>query len=146
MTTARNFVGQALAIQPSLAVSVETFWHNLNRSPRTDFATMAQAQIDRTNPIIVQHVRPLEPNPYGDQHEAFVWELYLNLEHSILDEIDYVQYDLHPTYENPERIVRDKKSNFRLRLIGWGTFEIPVHIHFKDGSVLETVHELQFPD
>lgn len=145
VSTARNFVGQALAIQPDLSDNPDTFWDNLIQSPKTHDADLVQQQLDAGLPIVAQQVRRVSPNPYGEKHQAYVWKMYLQLDDTILDKIDYVQYNLHPTFPNPERIIRDKKSNFRLKFVGWGIFEIPITIEFKDGSSIQTRHDLTFP-
>lgn len=146
VTTARNFVGQALAIQPDLSTDIETFWHNLLQTPQTNYGQLVRNQIENLPDLIQEHVRAVRQTIYDDDRQTFEWFITVNASDDILDQIDYVQYDLHPTFVNPERIIRDRKSNFLLHFVGWGTFEIPVHIHFKDGSVLETSHDLQFPD
>ena len=40
--------------------------------------------------------------------------------------------------------VRDRATGFQLRRVGWGVFEIPVAVHFNDGSVGETNYLLTF--
>jgi len=145
VTTARNFVGQALAIQPDLSETVESFWDNLNPTPITQYATVLQSKLDNGIELIEEAVKQVDQQLYGNDHPTFEWRLHVNVTDTILDQIDYVRYELHPTYANPERIIRDRKSQFQLRLVGWGIFEIPITIQFKDGSSLETSHHLEFP-
>jgi len=145
LTTARNFVGQALAIQPDLSETIEAFWDNLNPTPTTQYATVLQSQLDKGNQLIKESVKPVDDDLYGNDQEAFEWNLRINVTDSVLDQIDYVRYELHPTFVNPERIIRDRKSQFQLRLVGWGIFEIPITIQFKDGSSVQTSHHLEFP-
>ena len=145
VTTARNFVGQALAIQPDLADNIEVFWKKLNPIPTTQYATVLQSQLDKGHHLIEESVKPLDETLYDNNQEAFEWNLHINVTDSALDQIDYVRYELHPTFVNPERIIRDRKSKFQLRLVGWGIFEIPVTIQFKDGSSVQTSHHLEFP-
>ena len=144
-STARNFVGQALAIQPDLADSVEAFWDQLIQEPKTDYASILQNQLDDGVELIEDIVKPLDKNLYDDQRQVFEWNLRINAKNDVLDQIEYVRYELHPTFVNPERIIRDRKSGFLLRLVGWGTFEIPITIQFKDGSSLAIYHQLSFP-
>jgi len=145
VTTARNFVGQALAIQPDLADTIEAFWENLNPTPTTQYATVLESKLEEGIQLIEESVKPLDEKLYDNNQEAFEWNLRVNLIDTILDEIDFVRYELHPTFVNPERIVRDRKSQFQLRLVGWGIFEIPITIQFKDGSSVKTSHHLEFP-
>jgi len=145
VTTARNFVGQALAIQPDLADTVESLWNNLNPTQTTQYATVLQSKLDAGIQLIQESVKPLDETLYDNDQETFEWNLHINVMDSVLDQIDYVRYELHPTFVNPERIIRDRKSKFQLRLVGWGIFEIPVTIQFKDGSSIQTSHHLEFP-
>ncbi len=144
-TTARNFVGQALAIQPDLADTIESFWDNLNPTPTTQYAMVLESQLDNGDELIEESVKPLDEKLYDNNQEAFEWNLHVNVTDSVLDQIDFVRYELHPTFVNPERIIRDRKSKFQLRLVGWGIFEIPITIQFKDGSSVQTSHHLEFP-
>jgi len=146
VVTARNFVGQALAIQPNLSSNIEAFWDSLSQTPQTNYADVAKHHIQDLKDLVQAHVRTMDTTLYDDNRQTFEWFITIHATDDILDQIDYVQYDLHPTFVNPERIIRDRKSRFLLRFVGWGTFEIPVHIHFKDGSTLSTSHDLQFPD
>ena len=106
---------------------------------------MLQSQLDKGHHLIEESVKPLDETLYDNNQEAFEWNLHINVTDSALDQIDYVRYELHPTFVNPERIIRDRKSKFQLRLVGWGIFEIPVTIQFKDGSSVQTSHHLEFP-
>ena len=36
------------------------------------------------------------------------------------------------------------KGPFTFSAIGWGTFDIPITIYWKDGSILTLEHELSF--
>ncbi|MGZ8847373.1 MAG: pYEATS domain-containing protein, partial [Pyrinomonadaceae bacterium] len=49
-----------------------------------------------------------------------------------LDDIDYVEYHLHPSFRNPVQRIRKKASGFPLRTSGWGTFELKARVVFKD--------------
>ena len=75
---------------------------------------------------------------------AYQWTVSLNADAKILDQIDYVIYHLHPTFQPPIHTIRDRQSNFGLTMIGWGIFDIPTEIHFKDGSHVDTTYSLTF--
>lgn len=65
---------------------------------------------------------------------------------SSLNEIEYVEYHLHPTFKNP--VVRVRKSNggFPLKRKGWGVFKLRAKIIFKDKQKkpLLLEHDLTF--
>ena len=56
----------------------------------------------------------------------------------------YVEYLLHETFGSDPQIVRDRETHFQFMALGWGTFEIPVTVHFEDGSTGATTYMLRF--
>ena len=62
------------------------------------------------------------------------WQIELIGPPSSLEEIDEVEYILHPTF--PDRIQRRKNAekHFRLESEGWGEFNITVNVYFKNGD------------
>ena len=52
--------------------------------------------------------------------------------------IDHVRFELHETFRNPNRDIKpNKDGKIELSTIGWGTFNIPITIHFKKGLGME---------
>jgi hypothetical protein len=134
---AQNFIGQALVQNPDIAPNWETFIERLQTPPQADLAPQLIGGIS-----IVERARrvTIEGKSQVD------WSVELAAPPSTLEKIDRVVYVLHETFESPVRTVRSRENNFRLNAIGWGTFEIPVDVHFIDGSVGELSYELQFKD
>jgi hypothetical protein len=50
-----------------------------------------------------------------------------------LDPIESVTYLLHPTFKNPTRTIRDRRTLFELNTAAWGEFELKALVRFKDG-------------
>jgi len=144
--TARNLIGQALTIQADLADDVESFWAQLQATPKTDYATLVQSFDGLIHKLVQQHARIVDGSAYGYDDDAYEWFLTIDASDAILDQIEFVRYRLHTTFMNPDRVIRDRKSQFLLRFVGWGAFDIPVKIQFKDGSTLRTSISLEFPD
>lgn len=65
-----------------------------------------------------------------------------------LDEIDYVEYHLHPSFRNPVKRIRIKEGGFPLRTRGWGIFELKARVVFKDKEKESVIlsHYLKFVD
>lgn len=143
IATANNTIGQALAIQPDLGQTVEAFWNQLHHTPKSADADQLQALLDAGKSIIKEDTHLLDDKRYGDR-ETYEWSIFVDAPESILDQIDSVQYTLHPTFADRLRTVRNRESQFKLTMIGWGIFNVPVEIRFKDGSVVETDYDLQF--
>lgn len=75
------------------------------------------------------------------------WTVYIQGSTQALNQIQCVQYKLHPTFPNPNRevCVRGKSNQaFPLTATGWGTFEIGIRVFLKNGQVQELKHQLIF--
>ena len=75
------------------------------------------------------------------------WTAYIECDPpDSLDEIEFVEYHLHPSFPNPIRRVMQKQKGFPMQTKGWGIFNLRARVVFKDPErrpeVLE--HMLQF--
>jgi YEATS family len=62
---------------------------------------------------------------------------------SELDDVESVEWMLHPTFPNPVREVTNRKSRFRLKTSGWGQFKIQARVKRTKGSTLRLEHDLE---
>ncbi len=78
----------------------------------------------------------------------WTWSIRLDGPDRVLDEVDYVEYTLHPTFANPVRRVTSRANGFKLKTEGWGVFPVYVQVVGKDGKVRRMKHQLQlhYPD
>lgn len=76
------------------------------------------------------------------------WSVWIEGSPEELDEIEWVEWCLHPTFPDPIRRVTDRSSGFRLDTGGWGVFAMTAIVHRKDGSAEHLRHHLQlhYPD
>ncbi|MBI3694676.1 MAG: hypothetical protein HY238_07525 [Acidobacteria bacterium] len=75
------------------------------------------------------------------------WTVYIRAPSEVLKRINCVEYKLHPTFPDPVRKVcamGDEQYAFALSSNGWGTFEIPITVFFKDSGVRYLRHTLSF--
>lgn len=65
---------------------------------------------------------------------------------SDLYEIKYVEYQLHSSFKNPIKRVRNPTGGFVLTMKGWGIFQLKARVVFKepDRTPLLLTHMLQF--
>ena len=65
-----------------------------------------------------------------------------------LDRIEYVSYELHPTFNRPDRSSNDPRSNFDIDFWTWGEFEMRATVYFKTGTPKEKeiVYYLSYSD
>ena len=76
------------------------------------------------------------------------WSVWIEGTEQELDQINYVEYTLHPTFSKPVRIITDRSSKFLLKTAGWGVFTIYAKAAHDDGkaTLLEHDLELLYPD
>jgi transcription initiation factor IIF auxiliary subunit len=64
-----------------------------------------------------------------------------------LNQIESVNYNLHPTFKNLVRTITSRQNKFRLETAGWGVFMLYATVLGKDGSKSKLKHyiELRYP-
>ena len=62
------------------------------------------------------------------------------------DSLRVVKYELHPSFPNPVRTVRQRQGGFPLDIWTWGEFDIEVTFYHKDGTKTHTVYSLEYSD
>jgi transcription initiation factor IIF auxiliary subunit len=76
------------------------------------------------------------------------WTVFLISDNKTLDDIQCVDYTLHPTFPDPVRKVCMRGTSpgqgFFLKSNGWGTFTIGIRVTFRDGEVAALTHTLTF--
>ena len=137
---ANSLIERALTTDKSLADSPANFWDKLNNKPKPTPARMRSDDIK-----IHQTSTLLKDQRYGD-NASYEWSLSIDASPATLSSINHVTYHLHPTFDPPYQVVRDRESAFELRRIGWGEFTITVEIHFNDGTTRNISHELELFD
>jgi pYEATS domain-containing protein involved in immunity/TIR domain-containing protein len=80
--------------------------------------------------------------------DRWQWSVWIEGLPRELAEIESVTYHLHPSFPSPVRVVKDRRSKFKLDATGWGTFTINAEIRLKDGPVLRRSHDLvlEYPE
>lgn len=71
------------------------------------------------------------------------WRVWIAGDDAELERVEWVRYQLHPTFPEPTRIVQDRASRFELQGSGWGEFTIYACAHLEDGSDQEFRHWLR---
>jgi|GEM_PF-2129183 len=140
--SAKNLFEQVTILQPELdsKLSHLNSWLK-NQYSAINTEKLLSEKFDKIN--ILEKAIVSKRQVYNDR-PAYEWSLEINEPDSTISQIDFVKYILHPTFPQPERIVRDRKSKFRLESIGWGIFTVDIEIHFVDGSMAITAHDLTF--
>lgn len=74
------------------------------------------------------------------------WVAFINAPPEVLEQIDYVEYLLHPTFQPSVVRVRERGASqpFAMKAVGWGTFQLRLRVVMKDGSSYNLTHQLRF--
>ena len=72
-------------------------------------------------------------NRYGSPY--YKWKVFVDEPDSVLDQIDQVEYTLHPTFSPPNRIYENREEKFALETFGWGEFTMLISVKFRNGKV-----------
>lgn len=74
------------------------------------------------------------------------WSVWLEGPQEDLDQIEYVEYTLHPTFPKPVRRITNRRTNFCLSASGWSEFTIYIDIKLKNEEILKREHRLILED
>ena len=78
------------------------------------------------------------------------WTVFIVADDETLNEVECIEYTLHPTFPNPVQMVCQRGDvpgmGFFFHASGWGTFTIRVKVLFKNGAVRYLEHPLEFVD
>jgi transcription initiation factor IIF auxiliary subunit len=80
-------------------------------------------------------------------NDRWEWTIFIKSSPDVLKSIDYVQYTLHSTFADPIQKVyktSDPDHPFGLTRTGWGVFEVPVRVVFKNGEQQPLRYLLRF--
>jgi hypothetical protein len=75
--------------------------------------------------------------------DRWKWSVWIEAKQESIEQIDRVEYVLHPTFPNPVRVVTNHASNFRLESKGWGEFMIHANVITKRGRTVRLNHWLK---
>lgn len=92
---------------------------------------------------MAKNIFKLRQSEHYAGNEWWDWSVWLDASPKDLEQIDHVEYTLHPTFPKPVRRVADKSTNFRLNTGGWGTFKVRAKAVLKDGQEVPLAHDLK---
>lgn len=78
--------------------------------------------------------------------DRWKWSVWVEGKQESLEQIEHVEYILHPTFPEPERLITNRASKFKLESKGWGEFMIHANIITKTGRTLRLNHWLKLSD
>jgi TIR domain/YEATS family len=137
ISSANSLIGQAATMGNDIADKLNEFWQHLLEDRKADMAADLMGSI-----AILEKAKAA--GKFANGNTRFEWSVEVDSPDAVLDQIDHVKYELHESFAVPVQILRDRQTRFRLNASGWGTFDIRIEIHFKDGTVGSTHHELTF--
>lgn len=75
--------------------------------------------------------------------EWWSWEVFLDGPDADLDQVESVEYLLHPSFPEPSVRTTDRASRFALRNSGWGEFTIRAEVRPRSGAPIHLRHWLR---
>jgi len=75
------------------------------------------------------------------------WTIFIKAPEKLLDEVQYVEYTLHPSYKDSVVTVYERATGsraFPLTRTAWGTFRVYIKVVMRDGSTRQLSHYLKF--
>lgn len=63
----------------------------------------------------------------------WTWSVWIDGPDAELDQVQSVEWVLHPTFPKPTRRATQRQDKFRIEVSGWEAFEINAHVSTKDG-------------
>lgn len=84
----------------------------------------------------------------GDTH-WWTWTAFIEASNGdTLNDVKYVEYQLHSSFTNPIKKSRKSSDGFSITLKGWGTFLLRARVVYKDPEkpALSLTHTLLFED
>jgi len=79
-------------------------------------------------------------------NERWDWSVWIDGPDAVLDQVESVEWVLHPTFPDPVVLVTQRQSKFRLSQNGWGEFEINANVKAKDGRRQHLTHQLRLAE
>lgn len=78
----------------------------------------------------------------GLKQEFYKWKIFVDASNNELENIDSVEYELHPSIPNSYRPVANRNSKFALIFNSWGGFVVRMTVIFKNGTTETFLHHL----
>lgn len=124
-------IGQS---QPKLPTDLHTL----------DVATSKQADPGPPHKVYLLHKYTRDKTLDKDRRSYYRLNIWLECDGIDLSTISSVAYHLHPTFENPIRIVNDHGSAFNLDTSAWGSFLLYADVNFQNGTKWRIERYLNF--
>lgn len=78
-----------------------------------------------------------------NEYDWYEWCVFVDEDAQTLKKISTVQYTLHPSFPDSERVKNNELDRFALYSAGWGNFSIQIHISLVNGSTIRTDYQLR---
>ncbi len=74
------------------------------------------------------------------------WSVWIDGPDAELDQVESVEWVLHPTFPDPIVLVKQRQTKFRIDRTGWGEFEINANVTARDGRRRHLKHRLRLAE
>ncbi len=90
-----------------------------------------------------RNITAINTSKYIGNH-LWDWKIFIEATPETLSQIEYVEYELDPTFPEPIKRIHTRHNKFALSARGLRTFEIKIQVHFYDGTEKYLTHMLVF--
>ena len=98
--------------------------------------------IEYANIDFESYVKKIKREMKGYTRKWQKWCILVSAKDDVLDKIAYVEYYLPPTFPNPEKLIKDRRSKFALGFYSSGSFDMKIIVRFEDGNEYEYTYPL----
>jgi hypothetical protein len=99
--------------------------------------------------LVKTFAKPIKVKQSSDYlgNDRWSWSIWIESAAKELDQVEYVEYTLHPTFPEPVQRRTNRAENFRLDSEGWGEFSINVEVKPREGKPVRIEHwlTLEYP-
>jgi len=78
-----------------------------------------------------------------NEYDWYEWCVFVDEDAQTTKTISAVQYSLHPSFPDPERVKKNQVDRFALYSAGWGDFSIQIQVTLVNGSTIRTDFRLR---
>lgn len=107
-------------------------------TPMSTFALQQQASIKFSN--YARRIGDKYNQPY------YEWRVFVDEPQNVLDTIQQIDYELHPTFIQPFQSSRDRDHQFELKESGWGEFRILITVRYTNGTQAKASYPLSLKE
>ncbi|MBD2682328.1 MULTISPECIES: pYEATS domain-containing protein [Nostoc] len=111
-------------------------------SSNTSIEPIQSSFCSRSFNFVQSQTTPFSGRYNNDGQPLYIFEIWMTETEDVRQQVNYVQYQLHPTFDQPFQIRNDPSDGFKLSGYAWDGFRIPITINCKDNTSRQQLIDL----